>query len=251
MFRRQFLLSAVAAAGIAVLPFSLALGEDAPKKIVAAINPHGVPFAFQEGTEFKGVMYDLLQEIAQANGATVDYSPLGFAAMIPALQVNQVDIAVTGFFVTEERKKVIDFSAPIFVQGSVLVVPADSPITSVEGLRGKVIAAQQGSAPLKVAQAHADEWGVEIRILADGANMKLAMQTGDVAGLIYDSAVVNRQIAQEAAHPTQKIISELLQPTDIAFGFPKDSKLLPIVNDGLAKLRASGELERILKSYDL
>ena len=132
-----------------------------------------------------------------------------------------------------------------------LVVPADSPITSVEGVRGKVIAAQQGSAPLKVAQAHAEEWGVEIRILADGANMKLAMQTGDVAGLIYDFGGGQPSDRAEAAHPTQKIISELLQPTDIAFGFPKDSKLLPIVNDGLAKLRASGELERILKSYDL
>lgn len=251
MNRRNFLIGVGALTAVAAPMFKSAIAQDAPMKIAAGINTVGVPFAYQENNAFKGVMYEMLEAIAATKGFTVDYSPMKFAAMIPALQVNQIDVGVTGFFVTEERRKVIDFSTPIYKQGSLVVVPADSPITSIEGLRGKVIAAQQGSAPLAVAQKHAEEWGVEVRILADGANMRLAMQAGDVAGLIYDSAVVRAQLKVEADRPTQKVVSDLLEPTDIAYGVPKGSEFLAVLNEGLAELKKSGQLEAIKKKYDL
>jgi ABC-type amino acid transport substrate-binding protein len=251
MNRRTVLVGVAAITGAAAWPLGSARTQDVPKKITAGINTVGVPFAYQEAGAFKGVMYEILEAIAKMKGFTVEYSPLKFDAMIPALQVNQIDVGVTGFFVTEERKKIIDFTAPIFKQGSVLVVTADSPITSVEGLRGKVIAAQQGSAPLRVAQAHAQEWGVEVRILSDAANMMLAMKTGDVGGMIYDSAVIRAHIRKEGGLPTHKIISGLLNPTDIAFGVPKGGVMLGVMNEGLAALNASGLLGAIKNKYDL
>jgi len=251
MNRRRFLIGAAALTGIATSPIGSALAQNAPAKITAGINTVGVPFAYQENGAFKGVMYDMLEAIAKLKGFTVEYSPMKFDAMIPALQVKQIDLGVTGFFVTEARKAVIDFTTPIFKQGSVLVVNANSPISSVEGLRGKVIAAQQGSAPLKVAQEHANEWGVEVRILSDAANMMLAMQTGDVAGMIYDSAVIRAHLKKEGARPSHKIISSLLNPTDIAYGVPKGGAMLDVMNDGLAALKASGQFSAIMKKYDL
>jgi ABC-type amino acid transport substrate-binding protein len=249
--RRKFVVGAAALIAIATSPTGSALAQKAPEKITAGINTVGVPFAYQENEAFKGVMYEMLEAIAKLKGFTVEYSPMKFDAMIPALQVNQIDLGVTGFFVTDARKKIIDFTTPIFKQGSVLVVNANSPISSVEGLRGKVIAAQQGSAPLKVAQDHTGEWGVEVRILSDAANMMLAMKTGDVAGMIYDSAVIRAHIRKEGDRPSQKIISGLLNPTDIAYGVPKGGAMLDVMNDGLAALKASGQFDAIIKKYDL
>ena len=249
--RRSFFAGAAALAGAAVLLVIPAGAQSVPKKIVVGMNTVGVPFAYQENGTFKGVMFDMLEAIAQMKGFTVEYSPMKFDAMIPALQVKQIDLGVTGFFVTEERKRIIDFTTSIFKQGSVLVVTADSPITSIDGLRGKVIAAQQGSAPLRVAQTHAKEWGVEVRILSDAANMMLAMKTGDVAGMIYDSAVIRAHIKKEGDRPSHKIISSLLNPTDIAFGVPKEGMMLGVMNEGLAALKASGQFDAILKKYDL
>jgi ABC-type amino acid transport substrate-binding protein len=249
--RRKFFGAASALVAIAASPAGRALAQKAPKKITAGINTVGVPFAYRENDAFKGVMYDMLEAIAKLEGFSVEYSPMKFDAMIPALQVNQIDLGVTGFFVTDARREIIDFTTSIFKQGSVLVVNADSPISSVEGLRGKVIAAQQGSAPLKVAQSHAGEWGVEVRILSDAANMMLAMQTGDVAGMIYDSAVIKAHIKKEGDHPSRKIISGLLNPTEIAYGVPKGGVMLGVMNDGLAALKASGQFDAIMARYDL
>jgi len=81
--------------------------------------------------------------------------------------------------------------------------------------------------------------------------MMLAMKTGDVEGIIYDSAVMRAHIKNEGDKPSHKIISGLLNATDIAYGVPKGGAMLGVMNDGLAALKSSGEFDAIMKKYDL
>lgn len=248
MISRRALIT-VAAATMAAM--SSATYVAAQEKVVVGVVTVAPPFSYSEGGKITGISNDILQRAAELENFEIDYVPLKFDALIPSIQAGQIDIAVSGIFVTEERKKIVDFSDPYHIQGAVLVAPVDSEINSIEDLRGKTIASEQGSAALNIAKANEENWGVTIRILQDAANMQLAMRTGDVDAMIYDSGIVAYQMRVEGDKPTIKTISESLQPTGIAFAFPKGSKWIEIVNRGMATMEANGEISAIKEKYDL
>ncbi|WP_054311288.1 transporter substrate-binding domain-containing protein [Mesorhizobium sp. 1M-11] len=217
--------------------------------IEAGILMTAPPFSYVNNGQQKGITYDLLNAIAKDQGFKIHLNPMGFDAMIPAMQAHQIDVAVAGFFVTDVRKKIIDFSEPFFTEGSALAVPIDSPIKSYDDLKGKTIVSQQGSAALSVLQGIAPERGVDVRAMADEANLLMAVQSGNADGIFFDSAIVAYRISLEGDKPTLRIVGEVQHPTDIAFALPKDSKWTPILNAGIEKLRKSGELEKIVKTY--
>lgn len=220
-----------------------------PRIVEVGILTTVPPFAYQQDGAYKGMSYDILAAISRAANLRLHLNPMKFDAMIPALQAHQVDVAVAGFFVTDARKRIVDFSDPFFAEGSALAVPVGSPIRSYADLKGKTIAAQQGAAALTWAQKIASANGATVRVIADSANMFLALQAGDVDGVFHDSAVLAYRIAQQSDHKTLRIVGDIVGPTDIAFAVTKGSDLVAILNHGLTALRASGELDRIRKTY--
>lgn len=239
----------IAAAAIAT--FSSATVLTAQEKVVVGVVTVAPPFSYSEGGKMTGISNDILQRVAELENFTIDYVPLKFDALIPSIQAGQIDIAVSGIFVTEERKKIVDFSDPYHIQGAVLVAPVDSDINGIDDLKGKTIASEQGSAALNIAKANEEKWGVTIRILQDAANMQLAMRTGDVDAMIYDSGIVAYQMRLEGDKPTIKAISDTIQPTGIAFAFPKGSKWIEIVNRGMTTMEANGEITAVKEKYDM
>ena len=43
---------------------------------------------------------------------------MGFDALIPALNSNNIDVAIAGMTITDERKKVVDFTESYYTSGS-------------------------------------------------------------------------------------------------------------------------------------
>ena len=253
--RRALVVSVFTAPALCALMPALvstsALAATTAGKISVGVTTVVPPFSFMRNGKHSGISNDILQKVAALENLEIDYVPLKFDALIPAIQAGQIDIAVAGIFVTEARKKVVDFSDPYFTQGGIIVVPVNSPFKSVADLKGKTLACEQGSAALGIARENAEAWGVTLRVLPDPANMQLAMKAGDVDAMIYDSGIVAHQMRVEGAQPTIKQISGVLKPTGIAFAFPKGSKMVDVVNHGMAQLRASGEIAKILKSYGM
>lgn len=249
MNRRTLLLSCTMALSIGF--GSAAIAQDKARSIATGVVTTAVPMSYVENGKYTGLSNDILHRVAELENLKLEYQPMKFDALIPALQAGQIEMGVSGIFVTEARKKVVDFSNPYHVQGAILVAPVNSKITSVADLKGKTIAAEQGSAALAVANRHAAEWGITIRVLQDAANMQLAMKTGDVDAMIYDSGIVAYQIRMEGNKPTIKLVSDVIDPTGIAFAFPKGSNLPAVINAGMAKMEANGEIVRIKQKYQL
>ncbi|XBS69053.1 transporter substrate-binding domain-containing protein [Acerihabitans sp. KWT182] len=217
--------------------------------IEAGILETAPPFVFKQDGQYKGITYDILKEIAQRQHFKISANPMGFDAMIPAMQSSQIDVAVAGFFVTPERKKIIDFSVPFFQEGSVLVVPVNSAIKSYGDLTGKVVVTQQGSAALNVLNKLAPQYHITVRAIADQSNLLLTLQSGNADAAFYDSAIIEYLIAQQGAHPTLRTVGKVQEPTDIAFALPKNSKWTTVLNENIEKMKSSGELKTIIGRY--
>ncbi|WP_144968214.1 transporter substrate-binding domain-containing protein, partial [Pseudomonas sp. DE0010] len=80
-----------------------------------------VPFEFKQGNEYVGFDIDLWAAIAKELGVTYQLKPMDFNGIIPALQTRNVDAALAGITIKEERKQVIDFSDGYYDSGFLLM----------------------------------------------------------------------------------------------------------------------------------
>ena len=70
------------------------------------------PFSFQANGVFTGLDIELSRLIGERLGKKIEIIDMNFEALIPALQSGKIDFALSNFNVTEERKKLINFSLP-------------------------------------------------------------------------------------------------------------------------------------------
>ena len=70
------------------------------------------PFSFQSNGTLTGLDIELGRVLGERLGKTVEVVDMTFDALIPALQGGKIDLALSNFNVTEERKTRISFSLP-------------------------------------------------------------------------------------------------------------------------------------------
>lgn len=92
-------------------PFADASLEGAPLRCISAANIDPVCYV-GEGNQWKGFDADILRRFANSQGRPLKLTVQDLSAAIIALQTAQADIVSGSIFVTEERKKSVDFSVP-------------------------------------------------------------------------------------------------------------------------------------------
>lgn len=60
-----------------------------------------------------------------------------FKGLIPALVAKRADLAMSAIYVTDERRKLVDFSDPYFAGGLVVLTTRSGPIKRLKDLDGR------------------------------------------------------------------------------------------------------------------
>lgn len=208
------------------------------------------PFEFKEGNDYKGIDIDLINAIAKDQGFTIEFSPMDFGGIIPALQANQLDVAIAGMSITDERKQVVDFSEPYFDAGLTVVVKDDNTtIKSADNLKGKTVAVKKGTTGAKYAQENSKDLGIKVVQFNDSPAMFQEVANGNADALIEDYPVISYAIAQKDLG--LQIVGDRLNGDQygIAVLKGKNQDLLEKINKGLANLKEDGSYDTILKTY--
>ena len=208
------------------------------------------PFEFQDKEgKFVGIDMDLVRAIAKDQGFTVDIKPLGFDAALQAVQANQVDGVIAGMSITEERKKVFDFSEPYFESGiQMAVLKSNDDIKSYADLKGKRVAVKNGTQGSDFANSIKDQYGFEVVSFADSSTMFDEVKTGNSQAVFEDYPVLLYGIAQGNGFKT---VTPKEDPTGYGFAVNRgqNPELLQKFNAGLDNLKASGEYDKIVSAY--
>jgi len=119
--------------------------SDGNKKYIIACDSKYAPFSFEENGKYKGIDVELLDAIAKEEKIEYELKPMDFDGIIPGLTSNQLDGAIAGMSITDERKKSLDFSDGYFVSGLSLVVNKDNTeINGESDLNGKSASIKKG-----------------------------------------------------------------------------------------------------------
>ncbi|ADG18917.1 extracellular solute-binding protein family 3 [Paraburkholderia atlantica] len=132
-----------------------------------------------------------------AKDLKLDYKlqPMDFSSILPALQTHNVDVALAGITIKDERKKVIDFPDGCYDSGFTLMVPATSAIRGQDDLKGKSLAIKTGTSAADYAKAHFA--GTGLRQFPTIDNAYLELQTGRVDAAMHDDARSRERIHAE------------------------------------------------------
>lgn len=234
--------------GTGLLNSAFAHAQD--ETYVIATDTTFAPFEFQdEEGNFVGIDMDLLRDIAEDQGFEVDIKPLGFDAALQAVQANQVDGVIAGMSITDERKKVFDFSDPYFESGvQMAVLETDNDVKGYEDLRGQRVAVKNGTEGATFAESIKAKYGFETVYFADSSSMYDEVKTGNSVAVFDDYPVLAYGITQGNG---LKTVTPKEQGASYGFAVNKgqNAELLAKFNAGLKNLKESGRYQEVLDTY--
>lgn len=207
------------------------------------------PFGFKEKNTGKldGFDIDIITAIAKEEGAEVDIKNLNFDALLPALQSNTLDIAISDMTISEERAKSVDFSNPYYIAGSGLVVNTDNTnITSFKDLEGKRIGVSIGSTGAEIAGKIPNADVRQFNLIIDAF---LELQNRGVDVVINDTPVNEFYVANKG-RGIAKVVGEDYDAAPLGIAVKKgNTELLDKINSGLSKIKENGKYREIYKKW--
>lgn len=209
------------------------------------------PFEFLDTAtnKYVGVDMELLAAIAADQGFAYEMKNEGFDAAMGAVQAGQADAMIAGMTIKPDRQEIFDFSEGYFEDGSILVVGKDSAISSVEDLKGKVVAAKKGTTSTDYAESIKAQYGFTIQYFEDSPTMYQTVVNGNADACFEDFSVIGWAIKNDGI--ALKTVGEVVNPGYYGFAVKKGAnpELITMFNAGLANLKASGEYDKILEKY--
>lgn len=151
---RRGLIALIAGFGFAAAA-SQALADDSWDRVKAnGLVVCGVdgllPYSSSD-TKVKGFEVEIAEALASELGVTMKHEWVSWDALIPALTSKRCDAIVNGMFITDERKKTIDFTDPYYGSGETILVRKDNDgIKGLEDLKGKKTGVLAGSVTVQL-----------------------------------------------------------------------------------------------------
>jgi len=218
--------------------------EAAGGQLIMATNAEFPPYEYREGDQIVGIDADIAAAIAEELGMELVIEDMQFDSIIAAVQSGKADIGVAGMTVTEDRLATVNFSTPYTQAAQVIIVKADSEITTPDALTGKTIGVQLGTTGDIYAEDIED---ATIDRYNKGFEAVQALLQGKVDAVIIDREPANVFVEQNEG---LKVVDEEFTVEDYAICIAKDNTdLLEKINAALATLQESGKLDEIKAKY--
>lgn len=238
-FRRHFLLAALAAAALVTGP---AHAADVLRVGTDATFP---PMEFTENGKRTGFDIDMVEAIAKKLGKQVEWVDIDFKGLIPGLVSHRFDMAVSAIYITDARKKVVDFTEPYYAGGLVAMVKDGSSIQKLADLDGKKVTVQVGTKSVGFLQEHHPKvQRVEVEKNQEMFNLV------DIGRA--DAAVTGKPAAYQyvRTRPGLKVLPEQLTTEEYGMALRKDEpELTKAVNKAIEQLKADGTYAAIVKKW--
>ena len=235
--RRLLLLAAAA-----VLVPAAAFAQDALRVVTDATFP---PMEFSKDGKRTGFDIELMEALGAAMGKKIEWIDIDFKGLIPALVSKRADLAMSAIYITDERRKVVDFSDPYFAGGLVVLTTRAGPIKTLKDLDGKKVTVQVGTKSVGYLKDNYPK--VERVEVEKNQEMFNLVDIGRA-----DAAVTGKPAAYQYVRTRGglKVLPEQITTEEYGMAIRKDTpELTKAVNGAIEKLKADGTYDQIVKKW--
>ncbi|MFL9925591.1 transporter substrate-binding domain-containing protein [Herbaspirillum lusitanum] len=226
----------------------LSLGAQATAAFAAdpirvAIDPTFPPMEYIQDGKHTGFDIDLAAALSVKMGRKLEYTDMDFKGMIPSVISGRNDIVLSAIYITDERKKVVDFTDPYFTAGLVVMVKKDNnAIQKPSDMAGKRVAVQVGTKSIAfLKENYPEAIRVEVEKNEEMFNSLEsgradAVVTGKPAALLYSKA-----------RDTTKVLAEPVTREDYGIAVSKKlPQLREDLNKALKEIKADGTYDKLI-----
>ncbi len=202
--------------------------------------PDVPPFSKLVDGKFEGFEISFARELAnnlfKNKKGRVEFVSIPSSKRVSVLQDNKVDLVISTFSVTPERKKYIDFSTPYFSTDTAILTRKKDGVINMDSLKNKKIIVQEGT----VAYDKLKKVGGYELVLCESEGdcyRKLKNNEGD--GVINDNTILLAYTIMDS--DVELGVKTYGRSDMIAIGVQKGNKeLLNFVNSQVLKLSSQG-----------
>lgn len=216
-------------------------------KLVVSTSPDYAPFEFEDlrktGQEsYAGSDIELAKYIAEKLGVDLVIEPIEFAAVVAAVNEGKADLAISGLSVDPDRAEIAELSEVYYAgeqQGIVTLKEHAGSFKTIEDLKGKRVAAQNGSVQLGIANAQLTESTIEIiTALNDGI---MLLKSGKVDAVAVDITTGEQFVKNYPELAVAPLIFEYDSEGFVVACKKGETQLIAAVNEIIAELASSGK----------
>ena len=223
-------------------------------KIVVGSSLDYPPFSFYNDTfQPDGFDIALIREIGQALGVAVEIKDMSFDGLAGALQLQQIDVAISAISVTPEREALFDFSNIYFVSDDAILANQNANIAAINSVT-QLAAYRVGVQRSTVYQRWLQESLVDTGIMP-AERLQIYQQASqaieDVRNGRIDLAIVDIPVAQTAvAAGGLRIVGQGLNPQRLAIALVNGAATTQAqINNALIQIQNSGRLNALVQQY--
>ncbi|HEX5804958.1 MAG TPA: ABC transporter substrate-binding protein [Macromonas sp.] len=235
----------------------LAAGAHADNaELKVAIDPTYQPFTFKT-PDGKPTGFDV--DIAEALCTEIKrkcvYVEQVWDSMIPGLQARKYDVIISSMSITDDRKKVVDFTDKYYNTPSTVVVKTGTPYTSPASLKGKKIGVLKGSTQEKYAMGELKPAGVTVVPYEAQDQVYLDIRAGRLDGTVADRVEVTGGFLSKPEGKGYSMVGPELYDTKyfgigIGVALRKgQTELKNQLNGAIKAIRGNGTYDKIAKKY--
>lgn len=225
------------------------IAQAAQKTLMVGTALDAAPFEFKDdySTEYQGFDMDLIRAIANQMGYDINIVDMEFDNLVFGVQEKEIDLAIAGIAINNDRAEKVNFSDPYFETGLQIVLPASDYWTKgLKNLEGKKIAVLRGSLGEQQAQKIKNS---KVKIFNDIDDCFVELKNVNVDAVIHDHFINDYFIA---THPDFKFktLPDLITKEQYGIIVSKDNpNLLANINRALKALRDNGEYDKIYTKW--
>ncbi|MEH7123364.1 amino acid ABC transporter substrate-binding protein [Bacillus sp. JJ1773] len=219
-------------------------------EIIIGIDDKFAPMGFRDkDNNLVGFDIDYAKAAVEKMGKEVKFQPIDWKTKESELSSGRIDLIWNGYTITDKRKEMVLFTKPYLANAQVIATKADSDISTLADLDGKVIGLQGLSSasdalnanPIKDSIKSVSEYADNVLALSD-------LKAGRVDAVIIDEVVIDYYMAQEEG--TFKVLDESLAPEEYGVGVKKgNDELLKELQKALDELSADGTAAKISEKW--
>lgn len=216
------------------------------KTIMVGIYVYDYPFGYLSNGQIGGFDYDIMNEIAKSSELEIDFTAMKFEELMPALSSKQIDIIIAGMTVTEERKKLVNFSKEYYKSSQAILVDKDNEyINTFDDLIGKRVGVINGTIGYSYISK---KQGININGFDTGSSALLALKVEKLDAAVFDKVTCEHYAKNDNSI---KLVEDPNYPIeDYAIAVRKeDTELLQKINDGLTEIINNGTYQQLLDKF--
>ncbi|TVL84083.1 transporter substrate-binding domain-containing protein [Brachyspira hyodysenteriae] len=210
------------------------------------IYVYDYPFGYLSNGNIGGFDYDLMNEISKISGSNINFIPMRFEELMPALESKKIDAIIAGMTVTDERKQYLNFSDKYYTSSQAVLVKTDNEsIQTEEDLIGKKVGVIKGTVADTMISA---KEGIDIERFDTGSSTILSLKVGNVDAAIFDKATCDHFVMYDKSI---KLADQIKYPEeDYAIAFRKEENIfLNEVNKALSQIMTNGLYNKLIEKH--